>query len=233
VIRKRVPLPARLNLKDLVAVLDSRAKQLYTVSKMSLLRLNQAHADAADLTELALGSEIRERRLLRGFTQEKLAKLAGVSESFISRLENASVSPSIPTLLAIARALESSLAELFDVVEQQASKTPVIVPTKERKTVARRGSAIGYTYELLASDDNSVMEPFVVHFPPGPKPRRWFAHPGHEFNLILQGKMDFYYSDKVYLLEEGDSVYFDSSVPHRGVARGPEEVSMVAILIDL
>jgi transcriptional regulator with XRE-family HTH domain len=233
VVLNQVAFLLRLNLKDVCTILDSRAKHRYTVGNMSLPILNPSPAERDNGAELVLGAAIKDRRLARGFTQEQLGKRAGVSKSFVSRLENGTVSPSIPTLLAIARVLEASVGELFDLVEERASKTPVIVTAKERKTVARGGTAFGYAYELLAREGNSVMEPFVVHFPPGTKPRRWFVHNGHEFNLVLQGKMDFYYSDKVYLLEEGDSVYFDSSVPHTGVARGPEEVSMVAILIDL
>lgn len=65
------------------------------------------------------GQVLREQRLARGYTQDKLAELAKVDRSHISSLERATRSPLIPTLFILAEALDMSASQLIDIVEQR------------------------------------------------------------------------------------------------------------------
>jgi transcriptional regulator with XRE-family HTH domain len=188
--------------------------------------------EAASNLELLIGGAVRRYRLERGYTLEQLGSRAGLSRSFLSRLENGTVSASIATLLQIADALRVSVGDLFNGLEARSGGLPIIVRGGERATVTRGGSAFGYTYEVLARDGRSSIEPFIVRFLPGRRPRKRLTHPGYEFNFVIQGEVEFTYGDEVYMLHNGDSLYYDGSVPHLGCAQGSEEAILLAIVID-
>lgn len=89
-----------------------------------------------------------------------------------------------------------------------------------------------YDYKHLAyTFKNKKGEPFLVTLTPDDKPPVMHGHEGQEFNYVISGKMMLYIGDISYELSEGDSVYFDSSVPHAEVALGDKEAQFIAVVI--
>ena len=89
-----------------------------------------------------------------------------------------------------------------------------------------------YDYKHLAyTFKNKKGEPFLVTITPDDKPPVMHGHEGQEFNYVISGNMKLYIGDISYELSEGDSVYFDSSVPHAEVALGDKEVQFIAVVI--
>lgn len=89
-----------------------------------------------------------------------------------------------------------------------------------------------YDYKHLAyTFKNKKAEPFLVTITPDDKPPVMHGHDGQEFNYVISGNMKLYIGDISYELSEGDSVYFDSSVPHAEVALGDEEAQFIAVVI--
>ena len=84
--------------------------------------------------------------------------------------------------------------------------------------MAGRGSKFGYSYEALSHPfAGKHMEPFILSYPhEKADPPVWFKHEGEEMLFLLTGKMKFCHSGKEFLLEPGDCLYFDSSIPHYG-----------------
>jgi mannose-6-phosphate isomerase-like protein (cupin superfamily) len=74
------------------------------------------------------------------------------------------------------------------------------------------------------------MEPFIVTHLPICKEGGWFDHEGEEFFYVLEGEIKFFYGDKEYLLKEGDCLYFDSSIPHRGEGIGKKPAKALAVI---
>lgn len=74
------------------------------------------------------------------------------------------------------------------------------------------------------------MEPFIITLPNKSKEEDRFDHEGEELFYVLKGKVRFYYGDKEYLLKEGDSVYFDSSIPHRGEGIGKNSAKALTVI---
>ena len=68
-------------------------------------------------------------------------------------------------------------------------------------------------YALAYKKDNKLMEPFLIEVR-NKKESTPFSHPGEEFNYLLKGRAEMYIDGKTYRMEEGDSIYFDSSLPH-------------------
>lgn len=182
------------------------------------------------MIEFKLARMIRRLRQQRKMTQEVLAQKIGVTKAFISKIENCQTTPSIANLSRIARALGVNITALFDEGEEE-NQNIVIVRKRERKKIVGPGSDIGFSYESLAfKRKRKMMEPFIIKYPPNAHSRRLFDHEGEEMVFILQGKIKLLYGDKQFILNEGDTAYFNSSIPHRGESVGKREGIGLCIL---
>ena len=89
-----------------------------------------------------------------------------------------------------------------------------------------------YDYKHLAyTFRNKKSEPFLVTIKPNDEAPVLHGHEGQEFNYVISGKVRFYIGDISYELEEGDSVYFDSSIPHAEQAMGDEQAQFIAVVV--
>ena len=89
-----------------------------------------------------------------------------------------------------------------------------------------------YDYKHLAfTFKNKKAEPFLVTVEPSDEPAEMHEHDGQEFNYILHGTVMFYIGEVSYELTKGDSVYFDSSVPHAEKAVGDKQAQFLAVVI--
>lgn len=182
------------------------------------------------LASLDIGHQIRSLRNRRGLTLQDLADLTGLSKPNLSQIENNLVTPPIATLLKIATALGVSIGHFFQANNQDSSM--VVTRKADRYGVAKGPhiSHIGYQYEPLAYPKvDKSMEPFVVNMEEREADAIVYNnHRGEEFLYVLAGRLEFRSGDNVVVLEEGDSLYFDSIVPHgyRGIG-GPAKTLVV------
>jgi quercetin dioxygenase-like cupin family protein len=89
-----------------------------------------------------------------------------------------------------------------------------------------------YDYKHLAyTFKNKKAEPYLVTVTPDGEPPVLHGHEGQEFNYVISGKVTFYIGDISYELEEGDSVYFDSSIPHTEKATGDTPAQFIAVVV--
>ena len=107
--------------------------------------------------------------------------------------------------------------------------------------VTRKGQGLSgerskaYKYQSLASGfANRKAEVFIVTVEPKPNVHTVYknTHPGQEFNMVLEGTMELYINGKTIILEEGDSIYFDSSKPHGMLAKGDKPVRFLAFTVE-
>jgi transcriptional regulator with XRE-family HTH domain len=189
--------------------------------------------------EEAVCRRLRALRTEKGLTLEALAALSGFTKGYLSRIENGGKAPPIASLARIARALGQDLSYFFlDDVAGASGRLDEsrvsVVHRWERKPVTRGGSAFGYDYVSLAHKRaHKLMDPFVFTFPASVDVDQYFQHSGEEFIYVLSGRVVF---DVVpngvthsYTLEAGDSIYFDSSLPHRGHSLDGEAQAMVVM----
>ncbi len=172
----------------------------------------------SDVRKLKLGEKIRELRLKRRHTLREVAETTGLSIPLLSQVENNAVSPPVATLLRIANALEVGISYFFR--EEESRERAVVVRKHERKKTfrplhAQHGDS-GYQYEALAYTKNSKhMEPFLVEFEPKKKDAlTYLRHGGEEFLFLFRGRLAFHYDHQEIILDAGDSLYFESDVPH-------------------
>lgn len=183
---------------------------------------------------LKIGTKVRELRIKHKYTLKDLESKTGLSKPFLSQIENNHVVPPIATLLKLARALDVGLGYFF---QDEATTEKISITRKhERIRVKRRPHRgkedVSYIYESLETrKQDKHMEPFYVEFPLiSVEEMNFTTHEGEEFLYILEGKVEFRTVDRVEILEEGDSIYYDSSISHglRGI--GDKPASAVAVI---
>lgn len=183
------------------------------------------------INEAQIGRRIKKLRLERNMTQQALADASGLTKGYLSKIENSTTAPPVSTLINIAKALNVGIHLLFS---EGGEPTPItLVKAGERQTVARDGSAFGYSYEPLAHTfPNRKMDPYILTLPVKPKKERIFQHKGQEILYVLQGTMKFFHGDQEFIVEEGDCLYFDASFPHHGVSIGDKEVKCLMVIFS-
>jgi transcriptional regulator with XRE-family HTH domain len=179
-----------------------------------------------------IGSRLKKLRRSRGLTLDQLAKATGFTKSYLSRIENCKKVPPIGSLAQICQALNVELAAVFQNTadKQDPAENVFVVRAKERQSAVRGGTTFGYDYEALAhSAPHKHMEPFLFTFPRAIGEEIYFQHVGQEFIFVLSGKLRFLVESREWILGPGDSVFFDSSLPHRGEAIGGVAKALVVI----
>lgn len=169
-----------------------------------------------------LGKRIKQLRIAKGLTQESLATRAGLTKSYISLLETGKKMPAIFTLSHIAGALGISVGDFFQDAEN--SSSVAVVKKHERVQIAGNGSPFGYIYEALSiKKKDRIMDPFIVKILPvknSKMKRVEFEHAGEEFDFVIEGSAKYIVDGQEYVLAEGDSIYFDSTLKHSVEAIG-------------
>jgi transcriptional regulator with XRE-family HTH domain len=173
---------------------------------------------------------IRTIRQSRKITLEQLAKLTGLTKGYISRIENSRKAPPLSTLYKIAIALDTDLSVLFSEKLEVPEKVRLcIVRKNERKEVVTQGTLYGYQYVSLAyKKPGKNMEPYIIE--PAVEEVGIFSHEGEEFMFVLEGTHEFVYENEKYVLNEGDSAYFDSAIPHSGRSIGEKKARILGIM---
>jgi transcriptional regulator with XRE-family HTH domain len=153
---------------------------------------------------------MREYRVGR-YTVDELASRASVSAGLISQLERGHGNPSFVTLLKLSQALDMPLGALFETEDGRADR--MIVRRNERPQL-RLGEALGF-YELLTPDlahRLAVMRTIIpAGFDNSPRP---LVHAGEECIWVVKGRLEGHVGVTDFVLEAGDSITFDSGLPH-------------------
>ncbi|WP_397474751.1 helix-turn-helix domain-containing protein [Pusillimonas sp.] len=192
--------------------------------------------------EIAVCARLKALRINSGLTLDVLAERSGFTKGYLSKIENGKSAPPIASLARIARAMNQELSYFFvDPIQNEDSLQPVLDPRIsvvhrwERKPVVRGGTGFGYDYVSLAHKKaHKFMEPFIFTFPSEVDIDTYFEHPGEEFIYILAGEVEFEIQIDGHLrrwnLEPGDSMYFESSLPHRGRSRSGDAQALVVVM---
>lgn len=181
------------------------------------------------MDELKIGRKIRQIRLQNKLTLEKVAERTGFTKSYLSMVETGKKSPPIASLSKISQALNVDIPAFFE--QKKPKDRATLVRKGERKVVVRDEKVFGYRYESIApTKGQKKMEPFVITHLPESKDSNWFDHEGEELFYILEGKINFFYGDEKYLLCEGDCLYFDSGIPHRGEGIGKKPAKALVVI---
>jgi quercetin dioxygenase-like cupin family protein len=184
-----------------------------------------------------LGRRVRAARLAHRLTLEEVVSRTGFTVSWLSKLENGQLTPSLDGLFKLSQALECGVDELVEGL----SVPPQFVVVKRGSGVVANGKSAGKSAskngapgkagrgvvaESLADQwRGRQMQPVILHLTGTGTESQPESHEGERFLLVLQGEVKLSYGDERILLDPGDSIYFDATIPHglapagRGTAR--------------
>lgn len=169
--------------------------------------------------EEEIGSEVRRLRKSLDLTVAELGTAAGISAGMLSKIENGTISPSLATISALAKALNVSIGSLF--AESDERRDCSFVKAGQGVRIERRGTKAGHLYDLLGHSlaGQIAVEPFLITLKQDAQPYTNFRHAGVEFIYMLSGCVRYRHADRTYVLEAGDALFFDAAARH-----GPEEM---------
>jgi len=170
-----------------------------------------------EVKNLHIGRKIRDLRKKAGLALQDLSDRTEFSKPLLSQIEKEVVSPPIATLLKISKALDVNISFFFQ--NDDSEERVVLVRSHESKVVDSRyfgREESGYYYEALTyKKSKKFMEPFLVEFKrKSAEKLSYFSHDGEEFIDLLEGILEFRTENQQYILRPGDSLYFESSIPH-------------------
>ncbi len=168
-------------------------------------------ASRAPGLEVSVGHGLRKLRSERDLSIRALAEKSGLAVNTLSLIENGKTSPSCSTLQQIATALGVPITAFFETELPQ--NTVVHVRACQR---SHAKFTHGTLEDLGAGLRNRVVEPFIVTLEPNAgSGANSIVHTGHEFVFCLKGRIVYTVEERPYLLEPGDSLLFESRLPHR------------------
>ena len=162
------------------------------------------------------GARLRHVRKLRGMTMKEVATRAGLTESYVSKLERDLVSPSLNALHKICNALETNIGFLFSAEAGQLNSVNV-VRANERVAlqVSGQGAADGIQLEsLIPSSSFDLLQVNIHIVQAGGGGHEAIQHKGQEFGLVLEGKLELTVDNQTINLGPGDAFSFESSLGH-------------------
>jgi transcriptional regulator with XRE-family HTH domain len=169
-----------------------------------------------------LGKRIQDLRRQRGLTTGELAARVQVTSGFISQLEHAKTDPSLQTLQRVAVALHVPLSYLLRDDEAK----PQIIRKSEHHVVHVGNGALRAS--ILSPLPSRNLELVLLELPPGGVSwTKGQSHGGHECHWVMKGKVRAYYGNEAYLLDEGDSIFWDGTAPHRLENIGDEQAQIM------
>ncbi len=177
-----------------------------------------------------IGERIRGLRDAIDFSPAEMAHRLEVDEAVYLQFETGEKDISVSFLQRIEREFNVDLATLMFGTEPKMNA--YFITRKDKGVSVERVSA--YKYQSLTSGfTNNVAEVFVVTVEPKPMEDDFYQniHAGQEFNMILEGSMMLKINGKDLILNEGDSIYFDSSLPHGMKALNNKQVKFLTVVL--
>lgn len=185
-------------------------------------------------TSKIVGEKIKGLREAKSITIEELAERSGLAIEQIERIENNIDLPSLAPLIKIARILGVRLGTFLDDNNETG-------PTISRKmdvsnTISFSNNATHSRkhmvyHSLSKSKADRHMEPFIIDVAASEETNFILSsHEGEEFIIVMEGVMEISYGKNKYILEEGDSIYYDSIVPHHVHAFEGQAAKILAVV---
>lgn len=177
--------------------------------------------------EVLVGLRVRQIRHARGLSLRALSEQSSLNINTLSMIENGKSSPSVTTLQLLSQALNVPIATFFE-HEPQKQKVIYVQKCQRPKTVLQDS-----LLENLGKDlAGNALQPFMVHLKPGAgSGRRPIVHTGHEFVYCIQGEIQYTVEQQQYPLLPGDTLLFESNLPHHWKNPGNEDACILLIFV--
>ena len=175
-----------------------------------------------------IGTRLEELRDICGVSAEEMAEKLGMSVEEYRNYEEGQLDYSFSFLYNAANVLG---VEVVDIMSGDSPKLSTCVVTKkDQGIVVKRNQSYNYMH-LAYTFRNKNAEPMIVTTEPTNKVPVMHSHEGQEFDYVLSGHLMLYIGDICYELNEGDSAYFDSTIPHAHKNVGDTQAQFIALVL--
>jgi len=166
---------------------------------------------------LLLGEKIRSKREKQKITLEQLATKAGVSKGLISQIENSRTVPSLPVLFNIIHSLDEDLKTFFESMHDKLRQNHVLIVRKNEEKEVKKNTVKGFTYKrILTETISSETTDFVLlELKKGAARKQLIQTDAFECKYVLRGQIEYQVENEKFILEEGDTIFFDGRLRHR------------------
>ena len=175
-----------------------------------------------------MGLRLQDLREINGLTVEGIARKLNIPVSEYIAYENGERDFSFSFMFNVASLLG---VDVFNLLSGNSPKLSDFALVKHGQEFFIKKEGV-YDYRHLAfTFKNKKTEPFLVTEMPTDGEVELHSHASQEFNYVVSGKMRFFIGDLTCDLEEGDSIYFNSNIPHGTKVLGTEPVKFLAVVI--
>ena len=181
---------------------------------------------------LEIAYRIREMREIAGYTREEMAEKTDVSAAEYAAYEAGRVDFPFTFIHKCAQVFNIGITDLLEGVSARLSSYAVTRKGQGQRAAKEDGIEIQSLAPLFR---DKIAEPYYVRYEYSEaqqhRPIHLTTHAGQEFDLILSGELKVQVGDHVEVLQEGDSIYYDSSKPHGMIAVGGRDCLFVAVVL--
>jgi transcriptional regulator with XRE-family HTH domain len=180
-----------------------------------------------------VGEKVKNLRESKNITREELSERSGLNLDQIVSIEENTNLPSLAPLIKIARVMGVRLGTFLDDNDELG---PVVTrKTDKNKSISFSNNAVEKRkhmdyYSLSKAKSGRHMEPFIIDIIASEAEFTLSSHEGEEFIYVLEGMVEINYGKDSYVLESGDSIYYDSIVAHHVHAYRNTDAKILAVV---
>lgn len=184
---------------------------------------------------IQISNKIKEKRRAKGITIQELADKAEVSKGLISQIENNRTVPSLLVLINIIRALNLDMNEFFNEIGQEQQSSKIIIKQEASYQVFEKEAAKGFLYKrvLTRSVKNYPVDIVILELKKGARRAQMVKTDAYEYKYIIQGKVEYQVENEKYILNTGDSLFFDGRLGHKPANIGEEDAKILVVYFFL
>ena len=185
---------------------------------------------------IQISNKIKEVRKLKKITVQGLATHAQVSKGLISQIENNRTVPSLLVLMNIIQSLNLDLNDFFkDIQHHKRASQKVLLRKNKEYQVFEKESAKGFLYKRIYTHNlqGIPIDIVLLELKKGAKRNKAVRTDAYEYKYLIKGKIEYSIGDKKYILQEGDSLFFDGRVDHKPENIGNSEALLLVVYFFL
>jgi transcriptional regulator with XRE-family HTH domain len=180
---------------------------------------------------LKISYRLKEIRKDKRITIQELADKAGVSKGLISQIENNRTIPSLPVLMNIVQSLNLDLTEFFKDLSSKGHQEKVFVIRSSEYSPIQKEASKGFSYQrmLTRNIQGGPVDFVLLELKKGARRNKMVVTDAFEYKYLIKGRIEYLIEDKNYILEEGDSIFFDGRLGHNLSNIGDSEAIMLVV----
>lgn len=182
---------------------------------------------------LLIGDKIKSKRTQKNITLEQLARKAGVSKGLISQIENNRTMPSLPVLFNLIHSLDDDLKTFFGDMHDSLSNNQILIVRKGQEKMFEKEPVKGFSYKRIFTRSIASQATDVVLLELKKKATRkqLIQTDAFECKYVLKGKIEYQIGKEIFILDEGDTLFFDGRAKHRLKNVGDTEALMLVLYL--